>query len=75
MIIVITKSVGLLWTRDRPVSDTSAWEHKKTEFDAAGGIRTRNPREQEATCLLLRPRGNVYRLLGTTSSNLNWPTN
>jgi hypothetical protein len=39
-----TQSVGLLWTRNRPVAEISTWQHlQETESRTAGGIRTRNP--------------------------------
>ena len=41
------QTVGLLWTRDRPVAETSTWQHttltRFTNIHAPGGIRTRNP--------------------------------
>jgi hypothetical protein len=63
-----------LWTRDRPVLDTSTWGHKETERDATGVSRTRNPSKQESIVLILRPSGHLYLLLGTTNSNLNLQT-
>jgi hypothetical protein len=54
------QSVGVLWTRDRPVAETSTWQHKhsqQTNIHAAGGIRTRNPSKRSAADLRLRPRG------------------
>ena len=39
------QSVGLLWTNDRPIAETSIWQHTtiKTNIHVSGGIRTRNP--------------------------------
>jgi len=40
-----THSVGFLWTRDRPVAETSTWQHttlyKERDVHASGGIRNR----------------------------------
>jgi hypothetical protein len=54
------QSVGLLWTRDRPVAENSTWQHKhsqETNIHAPGGIRTRDPSKHSATDLRLRRRG------------------
>jgi hypothetical protein len=54
------QSVGLLWTRDRPVAGTSTWRHRhsqQTNIHAPGGIRTHNPRKRSAADLRPRPRG------------------
>ena len=41
------KAVGLLWTIDRPVAETSVWQNtqhsQETDIHTPGGIRTRNP--------------------------------
>jgi len=40
-----TRSEGLLWTGDRPVAETSTWQHTTFTIDwhpFPGGIRTRN---------------------------------
>ena len=48
-------SVGPLWTRDRPVAETSNWQHtQETAIHAPGGIRTRNLRKQAAADTRLR---------------------
>ena len=55
-----THSVGLLWTSDRPIVETSTLKQKhsqETEIDVSGGIRTGNPSKRAATDLRLRPRG------------------
>ena len=51
-------SVGLLWTGDRPDSETSTWQHTTLTRDIHGScwIRTRNPRKWEAADPRLRPR-------------------
>jgi hypothetical protein len=43
-------SVGLLWTRDRPVAETSTCQHTalKRDIHDLSGIRSRNPKEREA---------------------------
>ena len=40
----VPQSVGLLWTSDRPVAETSTWQHTTftTDIHAPGGIRTHN---------------------------------
>jgi hypothetical protein len=45
------QSVGLLWTRDRPVAETCTWQHKhsqETNIHAPGGIRTHDPSKRSA---------------------------
>jgi hypothetical protein len=45
-------SVGLLWTSDQPVGETSTWQHTTLttiDFHALGGIRTRNPSKRATT--------------------------
>jgi hypothetical protein len=54
------QSVGLLWTRDRPVAETSAWQHRhsqETNIHAPGEIRTHDLSKRSAADLRLRPRG------------------
>jgi hypothetical protein len=40
-------SVGILWTSDQPVAETSTWQHtqhlEQSNVHVPGGIRTRNP--------------------------------
>ena len=54
-------SVGLLWTSDQPVAETSTWQHTtlKTDntFMSLGGIRTHNLSRRAAADPRLRPRG------------------
>jgi hypothetical protein len=54
------QSVGLLWTRDRPVAEASTWQHKHCTRDkhpCPGGIRTHDPSKRSAADLRLRPCG------------------
>jgi hypothetical protein len=54
------QSVGLRWTRDRPVTETCTWQHKhslETNMHASGGIRTHDPSKRSAADLRHRPRG------------------
>jgi hypothetical protein len=42
-------AVGLLWTKDRPVAETSAWLHsQETDIPVRGGIRTHHPSKRTA---------------------------
>jgi len=52
-------SVGLLWTSDQPVAETSTSQHTTLTIDihAHGRIRTRNPSKGPAGDPRLRPRG------------------
>jgi hypothetical protein len=53
-------SVGLLWTKYRPVAETSTWKHKTLTTDrhpSPGGIRTHNPSKRTDAHPRLRPRG------------------
>jgi hypothetical protein len=62
-VIVFRHTVGLLWTSDQPVSETSTYtgqhniEIQQTDIHALSGIRTRDPSNQAAADLRLRPRG------------------
>ena len=51
-------SVGLPWTIDQPVAETSTWQHTTltTDIHAPGGIRTHNPSKQATSHSHLRPR-------------------
>ena len=54
------QSVGLLWTGDQLVAETSTWQHitlTKTNIHAPGGIRTHDLSKRAAADLHLRPRG------------------
>jgi hypothetical protein len=55
-----THSVGLLWTSDQPVTETSTWQYTKLTTDrhpCPGGIQTHNPSKRAATYPRLRPHG------------------
>jgi hypothetical protein len=62
-IIVFRHTVGLLWTSDQPVSEASTYtgqhsiETQETNIHALSEIRTRDPSNQAAAGLRLRPRG------------------
>ena len=58
-------SVGLLWTSDRSVAETSdnTQHSQETDIHARSGIRTRNPRMQSG----LRPRSHRDRLANNTA--------
>jgi hypothetical protein len=59
--------VRFLWTRDRPIAETSTWQHtntvQETNIHAPGEIRTHDPRKRSAADLRLRPRGHWDRRL------------
>ena len=58
------QSVGLLWTSDQLVAETSTWQHttQQTNIHAPGGIRNNISRRATAD-LRLRPRGYWHRLI------------
>jgi hypothetical protein len=50
------QSVGLLWTRDRPIAESFTWQHKHSQETKHPYPRwDSNPRSQQALCR--RPRG------------------
>jgi hypothetical protein len=55
------QSVGLLWTSDQPVAETSIWQHtqhlQQTNIHAPGEIRTLNPSRRSSADPCLRPLG------------------
>ena len=55
------QSVGLLWTSDQLVAETSTWQHtqhsQQTNVHVPGGIRNHNPSRRATADLRLRPRG------------------
>ena len=54
------QSIGLLWTSDQPVADTTTWrtQHlQRTTIYAPGGIRTRSSSKRSAVDTRLRPLG------------------
>jgi hypothetical protein len=50
-------TVGLLWTSDQPTQDNTTYKHKRQTSMHPSGIRTRDPSNQAAAYLRLRPRG------------------
>ena len=54
-----SQSVGILWTSDQLVAETSTWQHATltTNIHAPGGIRTHELSRRAAADLRLRPRG------------------
>jgi hypothetical protein len=58
-----TPTVGLLWTRDRSVAETSTWKHATVTSanQTPGGILTRNPTKRGAADLRLRTRDHCDR--------------
>jgi len=55
-----SQSVGLFWTGDQLVSETSIWNTQylqQTDIHDFGGIRTHNLSRRAATDLRLRPSG------------------
>jgi hypothetical protein len=67
--IVFRHTVGLLWTSDQSVSETSTCtgqhntETQETNIHALSGIRTCDPSNQAAADLRLRPRDYRGRLI------------
>jgi hypothetical protein len=63
----IVFTVGLLWTSDQPVAKASTYtgqhnrETEETNIHTLSGIRTRDPSNQAAADLRLRPRGHRNR--------------
>ena len=66
-------SVGLLWTSDRPVTETSTWQHsQETVIHALSGIRTNDTSKRAAAEPHLRPLGHWYRQGRTELDYLIW---
>ena len=66
------QSVGLLWTSDQPVSETSTWQHsQQTNIHTPGRIRTHKLSRRAAADLRLRPRGHWDRQIHY-NSNTNY---
>jgi hypothetical protein len=59
LFIGASRSVGLPWTSDLLVAETSTWQHSTLTRDirASGGIRTYNSSKQAAADPRFRPRG------------------
>jgi hypothetical protein len=59
----LTHTVGLLWKSDQPVAEASTYtgqhniETQETNIPALSGMRARDPSNQAALDLRLRPRG------------------
>ena len=56
------QSVGLLWTKDRPVTETSTWQHtalKRDRHPRPRCIRTRNPSKRSTADPRLKPLGHL----------------
>jgi hypothetical protein len=57
------QSVGLLWTSDQLVAETSTWQHtQQTNTHASAGMRTHDRSRRAAVDLRFRPRGHWDRL-------------
>ena len=68
------QSVGLLWTSDQLVAETSTWQHsqhsQQTNIHAPAGIRTNDLSRRAAAEPRLRPRGHWGRPQETTLKDL-----
>jgi hypothetical protein len=51
------QSIGLLWTSDQPVPETSTWQHTTDKHPCPFGIWTHSLKRRAAVDLRLRPRG------------------
>jgi hypothetical protein len=70
-----THPVGVFRTSDRPDAETSTWQHsQETDINAPGGTRTRNPNDQAATDLTLRPHGHRIDKIRTLSNHNSFIT-
>ena len=60
------QSVGILWTNDQSVAETSTWQkhnsHNRQTSMPPGGIRTHDRSRRAAVDLRIRPRGHWARL-------------
>jgi hypothetical protein len=65
------QSVGLLWTSDQLIADTSTWQH--TNIHTPRGIRTHDRSRRAAVDLHLRPRGHWDRPTSCIFNN-NFPS-
>jgi hypothetical protein len=67
------QSVGLLWTSNQLVADTSNWQHTTDKHLCPGWIRTHDRSRQAAVDLRLRPRGHWDRPPApNTKINIEW---
>ena len=67
------QSVGLLWTSDQPVAETSTWQHTTLTTDkhpCPGGIRTHNLSRRAAADVRLRPRGHWDRRINQLRNHI-----
>jgi len=60
--------VGLLWTCDQLVAETSTWQHATDRHPCLGGIRNRHLKRQKAADLRLTPRGHWDRSFGASET-------
>jgi len=59
-------SVGLPWTRDQPVAETSTWQYiTRDKYPRSCGIRTHNASSWAPADPRLRPRGHWDRLINS----------
>jgi len=72
-----SQSVGLLWTSDQFVAETSTWQHttlhNRPNIHVPGGIRTHDLSRRAAADLRLRPRGQWDRLNESKGLDKNRP--
>jgi hypothetical protein len=70
-----TQLAGIPWTSDRPVAETSSWQHTiftRERYDP-GGIRTYSPGKWAAADPYPRPRGHwKWRSVFTKTCILSW---
>ena len=68
-------SLGILWTSDQPVAETSTWQHTTLTINriyASGGIRTHSPSKRAAADPLFRPRGHWDRQIITHYKSITY---
>jgi hypothetical protein len=71
-------TVGLFWTSDQPVAETSTYtgqhniQKQETNIHAPSGIRARDPSNQAAAHLHLRPRGTRISHCCIQSREISW---
>jgi hypothetical protein len=66
------QSVGLLWTSDQLVAETSTWQHtQQTDIHDHGGIQTHNLSRRAAADPRLRPRGHRPQIHNVNSNSQN----
>jgi hypothetical protein len=71
----IPQLVGFFWTMDRPVAETSTWQHtstlQETNLHAPGVIRTHDPSKRSAADLRLSSLGHWDRHNNNNNNNNN----